>query len=73
MEPTHPHGRVENATAPSAGGSPDGDGEVNLGNRLPFRTNYTYWSSCPLYSPVSVLRKATIWSRSASVYGVVNW
>ena len=27
MEPTHPDKLVENATAPSAGGSPDGDGE----------------------------------------------
>ncbi|MGI6302567.1 MAG: hypothetical protein ACOX52_16135 [Verrucomicrobiota bacterium] len=26
MAPTHPHAQVENATAPSAGGSPDGDG-----------------------------------------------
>jgi len=24
MEPTHPHGQVENPTASSAGGSPDG-------------------------------------------------
>ncbi|MGI6301238.1 MAG: hypothetical protein ACOX52_09310 [Verrucomicrobiota bacterium] len=29
MEPTHPHGQVENATAPSAGGFPDPDGEVS--------------------------------------------
>jgi hypothetical protein len=28
MKPTHPHGPVENATAPSAGGSPDPDGEA---------------------------------------------
>ncbi len=27
MEPTHPDKLVENATAPSAGGSPDGEGE----------------------------------------------
>ncbi len=27
LVPTHPHGQVENATASSAGGSPDGDGE----------------------------------------------
>ncbi|MDI9383602.1 MAG: hypothetical protein QM518_04820 [Verrucomicrobiota bacterium] len=27
MEPTHPDMLVENATAPSAGGSPDPDGE----------------------------------------------
>ncbi|MGI6302929.1 MAG: hypothetical protein ACOX52_17985 [Verrucomicrobiota bacterium] len=25
MEPTHPERQVENATAPSAGGSPDGE------------------------------------------------
>ncbi|HCF94185.1 MAG TPA: hypothetical protein DEW46_03920, partial [Verrucomicrobia bacterium] len=28
----------ENATASSAGGSPNPDGEVRLGKRLPFRT-----------------------------------
>ncbi|MGI6304187.1 MAG: hypothetical protein ACOX52_24530 [Verrucomicrobiota bacterium] len=36
MDPTHPHGQVENATAPSApsaGGSPDPDGKVGLGRR----------------------------------------
>ncbi|MGI6304234.1 MAG: hypothetical protein ACOX52_24765 [Verrucomicrobiota bacterium] len=38
MEPTHPDRLVENATAPSAGGSPDPDGEVRLRMRLPFRT-----------------------------------
>ena len=27
MEPTHPNRQVENATAPSAGGFPDPDGE----------------------------------------------
>ncbi|MGI6303881.1 MAG: hypothetical protein ACOX52_22955 [Verrucomicrobiota bacterium] len=37
MEPTHPDRLVENATAPSAGGSPDPDGEVRLRMRLPFR------------------------------------
>ena len=31
MEPTHPHRQVENATAPSAGGSPDGDGMGRAG------------------------------------------
>ncbi|MGI6301570.1 MAG: hypothetical protein ACOX52_11015 [Verrucomicrobiota bacterium] len=38
--PTHLRGEVENATASSAGGSPnpDGNGEVSLGKRLPFRT-----------------------------------
>jgi len=39
---THPHGQVENATAPSAGGSPDGNGEVRLRMRLPFRTTSSY-------------------------------
>ncbi|MGI6302865.1 MAG: hypothetical protein ACOX52_17660 [Verrucomicrobiota bacterium] len=38
MEPTHPDRLVENVTAPSAGGSPNPDGEVRLGKRLPFRT-----------------------------------
>jgi len=33
-EPTHSHGQVENATAPSAGGSPDPDGQPRLG-KLP--------------------------------------
>ncbi|MGI6300674.1 MAG: hypothetical protein ACOX52_06430 [Verrucomicrobiota bacterium] len=33
MKPTHPQRQAENATAPSAGGSPDGKGK-----RLPFRT-----------------------------------
>ncbi len=36
MDPIHPHGQVENATAPSAGGSPDLDGEVRLGKRRTF-------------------------------------
>jgi len=27
MDPTHPHGQLETATAPSAGGSPGPDGE----------------------------------------------
>jgi hypothetical protein len=36
IDPTHPHGQVENATASSAGGSPDPDGKVRLGPRLPF-------------------------------------
>ncbi|MGI6301064.1 MAG: hypothetical protein ACOX52_08420 [Verrucomicrobiota bacterium] len=40
--PTHPHGLVENAAAPSAGGSPDGYEEGMLGKRLPFRS-----TSCP--------------------------
>jgi hypothetical protein len=44
-----------------------------IGESAAFSVVATYWSSWPLYSPVSVLRKATIWSRSASVYGVVNW
>ena len=30
MEPTHPHGQGENATAPSAGGFPDGEGEGRM-------------------------------------------
>ncbi|MGI6301344.1 MAG: hypothetical protein ACOX52_09850 [Verrucomicrobiota bacterium] len=38
MEPTHPDRLVENVTAPSAGGSPDGNGEGRLGKRVPFRT-----------------------------------
>ncbi|MGI6300022.1 MAG: hypothetical protein ACOX52_03035 [Verrucomicrobiota bacterium] len=38
MEPTHFHRQFENATAPSAGGSPGPDGEVRLRMRLPFRT-----------------------------------
>ena len=38
MEPTHPDRLVENVTAPSAGGFPDGDEEGRLGKRLPFRT-----------------------------------
>ncbi len=33
MEPTHPHGQVENATAPSAGGFPDPNGEVSRRDR----------------------------------------
>ncbi|MGI6303620.1 MAG: hypothetical protein ACOX52_21555 [Verrucomicrobiota bacterium] len=33
----HSHGQVENATAPSAGGSPNPDGEARLGTRQPFR------------------------------------
>ncbi|MGI6303693.1 MAG: hypothetical protein ACOX52_21930 [Verrucomicrobiota bacterium] len=36
MDPTHALGQVENATAPSAGGSPDGDGEVRLGKAPTF-------------------------------------
>ncbi|MGI6303687.1 MAG: hypothetical protein ACOX52_21900 [Verrucomicrobiota bacterium] len=28
MDPTHPQRQVENATAPSAGGSPDPDGDA---------------------------------------------
>ncbi|HCF94330.1 MAG TPA: hypothetical protein DEW46_04660 [Verrucomicrobia bacterium] len=42
MKPTHSHGQVENATAPSAGGSPDPDGRAWLGMRLPFRTGSSY-------------------------------
>ncbi|MGI6299635.1 MAG: hypothetical protein ACOX52_01035 [Verrucomicrobiota bacterium] len=42
MEPTHPHGQVENATAPSAGGSPDPDGKSSLGKRLPFRSTSSH-------------------------------
>ncbi|MGI6302101.1 MAG: hypothetical protein ACOX52_13755 [Verrucomicrobiota bacterium] len=38
MEPTHLHRQVENATAPSAGGSSDPDGKVWMGKRIPFRT-----------------------------------
>ncbi|MGI6302052.1 MAG: hypothetical protein ACOX52_13500 [Verrucomicrobiota bacterium] len=33
MAPTHPRGQVANATAPSAGGSPDPDGEVSRRDR----------------------------------------
>ncbi|MGI6303349.1 MAG: hypothetical protein ACOX52_20145 [Verrucomicrobiota bacterium] len=33
MEPTHPHGQVENVTAPSAGGFPNPDGEVSRRDR----------------------------------------
>ncbi|MGI6303054.1 MAG: hypothetical protein ACOX52_18630 [Verrucomicrobiota bacterium] len=36
METTHPHRQVEHATAPSAGGSPDPDGNVWMGKRTPF-------------------------------------
>jgi len=32
IDPTHPRDRVENASAPSAGGSPDGNEEGMLGN-----------------------------------------
>ena len=42
MERTHPYGQVENATAPSAGGSPDPDGKARLGKRLPFRTSSSH-------------------------------
>ncbi|MGI6301864.1 MAG: hypothetical protein ACOX52_12535 [Verrucomicrobiota bacterium] len=31
MDTTHPHRQVENATAPSAGDSPDPDGKAWLG------------------------------------------
>ncbi len=34
MDPIHSQGQVETATAPSAGGPPDGAGEVRLGKRL---------------------------------------
>ncbi|MGI6299819.1 MAG: hypothetical protein ACOX52_01990 [Verrucomicrobiota bacterium] len=37
IEPTHLHRQVENATAPSAGNSPDGDGKFWMGKRIPFR------------------------------------
>ncbi|MGI6300889.1 MAG: hypothetical protein ACOX52_07535 [Verrucomicrobiota bacterium] len=33
MEPTHLHRQVENATAPSAGGSSDSDGKVWMGGK----------------------------------------
>ncbi|MGI6301021.1 MAG: hypothetical protein ACOX52_08195 [Verrucomicrobiota bacterium] len=46
--PTHPYGLVENATAPSAGGFPDPDGEVRLRMRLPFRTTSSMISSLPM-------------------------
>ncbi|MGI6302900.1 MAG: hypothetical protein ACOX52_17840 [Verrucomicrobiota bacterium] len=42
MEPTHPDRLVENATAPSAGGSPDPDREVRLRMRLPFQTGSSW-------------------------------
>ncbi|MGI6303223.1 MAG: hypothetical protein ACOX52_19485 [Verrucomicrobiota bacterium] len=45
MEPTHPDRLVDNATAPSAGGSPDGLGEGRLGRRRPFRTTTSH--QCP--------------------------
>jgi len=38
MEPTHPDKLAENATAPPAGGSPDGNEEGMLKKRLPFRS-----------------------------------
>jgi hypothetical protein len=38
MEPTHSDKLVENVTAPSAGGFPGPDSEVELRMRLPFRT-----------------------------------
>jgi hypothetical protein len=38
LDLTRPHGLVENATAPSAGGFPDGHGEGRLGKQLSFRT-----------------------------------
>ncbi|MGI6300080.1 MAG: hypothetical protein ACOX52_03325 [Verrucomicrobiota bacterium] len=38
MNPTHPHSQIENATATSAGDSPDPDGKDRLGMRRPFRT-----------------------------------
>ena len=41
MAPTHPDRLVENATAPSAGGFPDPDGEVRLRIRLPFRMTFS--------------------------------
>jgi hypothetical protein len=45
--PTHPHGQVETATAPSAGSSPGPDGDARLGKRLPFRTS-SGWGPIPL-------------------------
>ena len=46
--PTHFHGQIENATAPSAGGSPDGNGEIRLGKRLPFRAGSgSGWGGLP--------------------------
>ncbi|MGI6299613.1 MAG: hypothetical protein ACOX52_00920 [Verrucomicrobiota bacterium] len=44
MEPTHPDRLVANATAPSAGDSPDpdSDGEGRLRMRLPLRTGLSY-------------------------------
>ncbi|MGI6304202.1 MAG: hypothetical protein ACOX52_24605 [Verrucomicrobiota bacterium] len=44
MEPTHPDRVVENVTAPSAGGFPDGNGEGRLRMRIPFRTASRYRS-----------------------------
>ena len=36
IDPILPHCQVENATAPSAGCSPDPGGEGGLGKRIPF-------------------------------------
>jgi hypothetical protein len=48
IEPTHLHRQVENATAPSAGNSPDPDGEIRLGKQLAFWTA----SSCDYRSQI---------------------
>ena len=40
LQPTHPQGQVDNATAPSTGGSPDG--KARLEKRLPFRTMFSH-------------------------------
>ena len=42
LDPTHPHGLVENATVSSAGGTQDPDGKVSSKKRLLFRTAFCY-------------------------------
>ena len=66
MEPTHPDKLVENATATSAGDSPDPDGKACLGELIPFRTRTGEMStvspppsvSCPLAKGANAVKNA---------------